>query len=232
MLVALGAVIAVWPYGPQVTKTLDHSFQIGLHQAVADRLRFGSDLAYTYGPLGFLAFPAPFLGPTSSLAFVAMAGVSAATMGVLLVSLRQLFPLWVAAPMVLVLARLLSGLTGYEILELLVLSSGVMLLRRGTLARPAVVAVLLGLAAAIAALGKLNAGVVVTLMGLAIALAAPDVRRYLAIYLGTLVVAGFGLWFVIGQGVFDVWLYIRAAVDIIAATTRRWSRSGRRRHSR
>ena len=215
-LVAVGVVIVVWPFGPHVSITLDHSFQIGLHQAAAEGLRFGSELAYTYGPLGFLAFPAPFLGPTSSLAFLATFAVFSAMMGVLLVSLRRLFPLWVAAPAVLLAARLMTELTGFEVLQLLVFSVGVMLLRRGPLDRPVPVAVFVGLAAAIGGLGKLNAGIVIALMGIAIALATPNVRRYLAVYLGTLAAAGLGLWFVTGQGVADLWLYARSAIDIIA----------------
>lgn len=98
--VVIGTVIAAttWPIGSWTSWSagLDQSFVTAYHLAVQDGIRFGHELAFTYGPLGFLAFPLPYLGWTSILA-LAFAGVVHWTLSTTLLSLaRRAFPFWAA----------------------------------------------------------------------------------------------------------------------------------------
>ena len=43
---------------------VDASWNAGLAMAVEQGLHFGRDVVFTYGPLGFLSTPLPFVGPT------------------------------------------------------------------------------------------------------------------------------------------------------------------------
>ena len=72
VVMSLAINVMTWPslwVSPQ--DGLDGSWQIGLHLAADQGLTFGSDIGFTYGPLGFLVFPLLVTGPTYALAFVA-----------------------------------------------------------------------------------------------------------------------------------------------------------------
>src|SRR5258706_7290444 len=140
LLVAAVALLA-WPFRTLPAASLDLSWEIGLHQAAAAGLRFGHDIVFTYGPLGFLAFPTPFVGPTSALAFVAMLLLVLAAAAVLVHESRRLFPLSVAIVVALVAARALAFILPLEVLQFIAFALGVELLRRGTGGRPDRIAV-------------------------------------------------------------------------------------------
>src|SRR5438046_2326240 len=75
----LGAPLLVWlltfPTFPGAPlQGLDGSYRAGLQLAFARHLQFGSDLVYTFGPLGFLAAPEGYFGRGTLLAIAAYAG--------------------------------------------------------------------------------------------------------------------------------------------------------------
>jgi hypothetical protein len=140
------------------TTGLDPSWRAGLHVAAVEGLDFGRDLVFTYGPLGFLAYPGLFFASTAtaSLAFVLVAQlVLAAT--VLYGASRQFAP-----PLALLLA--------YFALSLPLLPTDSVLLALAlwvyfALERPSaryahVLPPLAGGLAAVALLAKLSSGVV------------------------------------------------------------------------
>ncbi len=75
---AAGLAIAVvtWPVAeasPSIA--IDPSWIVGLQLAARQRLQFGHDIVFTYGPLGFLGFSQPYLGWTSAAAFLFVGAV-------------------------------------------------------------------------------------------------------------------------------------------------------------
>lgn len=112
-LVGLGLVITLlaWPIiAKPIATGLDQSWQIALHLAMWDRLRQGVDIVFTYGPLGFLSVPEPYLGASSLLALLATGAVYLGLVTALLVEARRILPLSLAALVVLMVARLFAGL--------------------------------------------------------------------------------------------------------------------------
>ena len=70
-MVVLAGILTVlaWPIANLPAKaTLDGSWQIALHLAAGLGLRHGVEFVFTYGPLGFLGFPIPYLDLTSTVA--------------------------------------------------------------------------------------------------------------------------------------------------------------------
>ncbi|MEW6225173.1 MAG: hypothetical protein AB1627_11150 [Chloroflexota bacterium] len=216
-LVAMTAVVLAWPVPSHPRHSLDLSWQIGLHQAAQDGLRFGTDILYTYGPLGFLAKPAPFLGSTSTIAFVGVVAVYLSLMVMLLAGARRLMPLWVAVIATFVLARTITYIPPYEALQFVLFAVGVDLLRRDRVANPMRVAVVAGVLVAVAFMGKVNVGVFVAAgAGLVILAISPRPFRGLLAYAASLGAAGLALWLVTGQRLDDLAPYVRASLELIS----------------
>lgn len=220
LALVIGAAITVlaWPIAYRPIQTgLDPSWRQGLHMAAADGLRFGSDLVFTYGPLGFLSLPSPPVGWTSVLALVASASVYLVLVLLVLQSLRRFLPLWAAAAIALVAARAFANLPPYEALQVVVfiLATGLLL---GVNTLPAAVVVVGGgLLAAVAVLGKLNVGVFVAAMVAVtvVSVVRPWPRGLLA-YLVAAAASALGLWLVTGQDLSDVPAFIRYSIEIVS----------------
>ena len=98
-MVVLAGILTIlaWPIANLPAKaTLDGSWQIALHLAAGLGLRHGVDFMFTYGPLGFLGFPVPYLDGTSALALIFSIAIYVALIGTMLVESRRLLPLWAA----------------------------------------------------------------------------------------------------------------------------------------
>ena len=74
-----------------------------------DGLRQGVDIVFTYGPLGFLSVPEPYLGASSLLALLATGAAYLGLVTALLVEARRILPLGLAALVVLVVAQPVRG---------------------------------------------------------------------------------------------------------------------------
>src|SRR5262245_30963777 len=104
--IAVAISVLAWPYplvflpnrGPNYFMWgLDFSWQVALHLAVLDGLRWGHDLVFNYGPLGFLTVPLVISRWTAALGlgYVALVMLSFATTSLL--GFRRLLPLPLAA---------------------------------------------------------------------------------------------------------------------------------------
>ena len=226
-VVTLVVVALSWPFRSLPLFTMDVSWQLGLHQAATQGLRFGQDLVFTYGPLGFLAWPTPFTGATSTLAFIVSAAIYVAMVALLLGAARRMFPLVVAILVVLLFARALGYLAPSETLQVIVFGVGVDLIRRDRVARPALVAAALGALAAAALLGKLNIGVSVTAMTVVVVLAvSPRRLRGFLVFGGAFIATFLVLWLVTGQPVTDLPAYVKGSMEIISGYSDAMARNG------
>src|SRR5207247_2073461 len=121
--VVLAAVLTIlsWPIANDPARPgLDRSWHTALHLAVADGLRQGVDFLFTYGPLGFIGFPNPYVGPTSGVALAVTIAVYFALILTMLIQSRRALPLWAAAVVTLLVARIFVSLPPFEAIQALV----------------------------------------------------------------------------------------------------------------
>jgi hypothetical protein len=215
---ALVVLMASWPvpYKP-ASGSLDESWLIALQLAAERGMRHGVDIIFTYGPLGFLGWPMPHVGITSSLAMVASGAVYLALIATMLVEARRIVPAWVAAIVTLLVARIFVFVPPFEALQILAFLICVELLSDRVRVRSLASAGLIGVVAGIVVLGKLNTGVVVFLMGATtVAFVARPWWRGLAVYVGAASITASTLWLMTGHGVGDVIPYLTGSFEIIA----------------
>ena len=216
-LLAIGIALSVacsWP--TFALKGTDFSWRVALHAAAQAGLSNGSEIAFTYVPLGYLGFPDPFLGWTSALATAATALVLACLAAVLAVSLRRWLPLPLAIAVLLVVMRLSSTVGIVQLLETLVFGLAFLVLRSRRTLPIDLLAVCGGLVGAITLLDKLNAGVasIVIVLVVAAVVGRPWWRTFLAAA-GSTVGGILLLWVVTGQRLVDLPTAMRAAVELI-----------------
>ena len=213
--VAIG--VLTWPEATTAASTaIDPAWIIGLHLAARQRLQFGQDIAFTFGPLGFIGFPQPYLGWTSALALVFVAAVHFALCATMFRFARQAAGGTRAFVLVLGVVFAFPWIAGWpEYGVLIFLASAAAVLRRKE--RPSGIwfAVALGAAVGLAGLGKLNIAIVsLGIAGLTVATTARDWRTSLVAFLISLGTVFVGAWLVMGQAIADLPSYIRAAVEV------------------
>jgi len=216
----LGLVVLtfVWPVLDAPARTgLDPSWQIGLHLAAWADLRYGVDVVFTYGPLGFLGSSQPLVGWTSRAAFLATGAVYLALISVLLIDIRRVLPLWAAAMLVLVIGRTLAVVQPFEAFLALAAILGIDILAGRVPLSADAVAVAYGIAAGFAALGKIDVGVFVGAIGLIVSAAVSRRSwRGVTLYTTVAIVTGLGLWFAAGQRIGDLVAYAAGSLQIIS----------------
>jgi hypothetical protein len=219
-MVVLAGILTIlaWPIANLPAKaTLDGSWQIALHLAAGLGLRHGVDFIFTYGPLGFLGFPVPYLDGTSALALIFSIVVYVALIGTMLVESRRLLPLWAAFLVTLLVARIFVLLPPFEAFQALIFLWCVEALaariRLPTLALAAIGGVLAGAAV----LGKVNVGIfVVAMVGVTIDTIGRPWGRSVAVFVVATVASGLALWLATGQHLTDLGAYARAEYDVIS----------------
>lgn len=196
---------------------LDTSWRIALHLAVEERLSFGSGLVFSYGPLGFLFAPQPFLGTSSLAASYVDAGVHLTLCILLLRCARRAFPLGIALGIAYLAARVSISLEGPETVVVTAFVVGVAMIVRGRSSPvPAWVVVAFGLGAGPAVLGKINTGLVVIGIGLvASAFAHRPWWRSSGVFLASSAGAALLGWLLSGQPVEDVVPFIDHSIDFV-----------------
>lgn len=218
-LVALSVVLLplTWPILTLPRHSIDLAWAVGLHQAAADGLAHGRDIAWTYGPLGFLGRPTPFVGATSAVAFFVTAAIYLAALVALLHAARRHFGLAVAVVVTLLAGRAIAFIEPFETLLIVAFAAAVELLRRDPVRRPDWVAVMAGILSGAAMLGKLNDGVFITALSVVVVAAVARRRLRSLVVLGTAFTATFlVLWMATGQGPADMAGYVRASLDLIS----------------
>lgn len=214
--VALTLAIAVlsWP-SPSIEPIpgLDGSWMIGLQLAFHDGLNYGSDVVFTYGPLGFLrpqvaVYPWPL-----RLSFAWLTLMQLALVGALLWTFRAgLRSWWLAAPCALAVAIIQNE--GPVVIGL-ILAVALIAGRVRDVRAATALSALLGVATGLELLGKLNAGVV--LLGLVLVTAATASlhrARIARTLLLTVPASAASAWLITGQAVGDLPGYVSGALAV------------------
>jgi hypothetical protein len=204
----------IWGLGPPVVFDVD--WVAALAYAAEHRLRFGDEIAFTYGPLGFLATPVGpllFYDSVTTLQWLFSAIVQLLLAGALLIALRRSMPLIlaaIAAAVVLVLVPDHTIALGFVLCAL-------RLTRDADIPRDRLAAAIpfaLGVVSGILLLGKLNQGIEMLVLA-AIALIAVPRRRDSFAFAGALLVTVIGGWLATGQTPADLWSYVRYGAEVI-----------------
>jgi hypothetical protein len=214
---AVVILVLSWPITSAAPGTgLDASWVAALHVAAQRHLHFGSQLAYSFGPLGFIALPQPYFGWTSALAFVFVASLGLLACLAVVHMLRRAFPFWVALPLAYLIARPLSWIAGWDLVAVMAFIACVELLRRyGARNIPTWALVGLGLMAGLALLGKINVGITVALLTGLVALLGTTRRRPAILVFGAaLVVAFLAAWLALGQSLWDIPRYTQYSIEL------------------
>jgi hypothetical protein len=210
--------VLAWPIPYRAaTTSIDESWQIALHMAAARQFQHGVDIVFTYGPLGFLGFPVPFVGPSSAVALLASFAVYLALVATMFIEARRLVPAWAAALLTLIVARTFLLLPPFEALQALVILWSVEAILGRFPFRPSAIAVAAGALTGIAVLGKSNVGIVVAGIGLVTTLAvSPSLRRGVTTYAVTALAVAAGAWLLTGQRLLDVVAFADGMSEIVS----------------
>ncbi len=200
----LGVVLAVltWPF-PNLSPTygLDPSWVAGLYMAGERGLDAGTQIVFSYGPLGFLGLPNFFEIWPGRLAFAWSALVHAAFCIALLWGTRRAFGLVVGLA---VTALAASNPVGDPILIAAAVVGTAALLGEWSARARLRLAVGAGALSGMQLLGSLRAGPTLVAMGIAVLLGLPDRRRTFPAFFGSLILAFMGFWLITGQGLGNI----------------------------
>lgn len=214
--------LLAWPLGTQrIESGLDASWKAALHMAAKEQLAFGRDVAFPYGPLGFLTAPDLYFPSTGLIAIafhIAVAGVlSYAVVRLLTTTVRLWACVVIAATVLMILNPLLLGSTPFLPYTCFLIAAMWSFRRVLDAERPWRVQdiVVPTLLAMVVALMKLDAGIAcLVVIGYAVVVgslqasgATVALRRTLLL-LTTVAVGLPSLWVAIGQplGSLPVWL--------------------------
>jgi hypothetical protein len=210
--------IVSWPVlSLEPPVVLDVDWVAALAYGAEHRLHFGEQIAFTYGPLGFLATPVGpllFYDGVTTLQWLFGAIVQLLLAGVLLIALRRSMPLVLAA----IAAAVVLALAPDRVMALGFVLCTLRLTRDAHIPRDRLAAaspIVLGVVTGVLLLGKLNQGIEVLILA-AIALAAvPRRRDWIAFAAATLATAIVG-WLASGQTPADLWAYVHHGTEVIA----------------
>lgn len=221
--------VLAWPVTSlMAAANLDNSAMIALSLSVSRGLAYGTQVAFTYGPLGFITHPLAVTGGTVLAGVIGAAAIQLAFVGVVLVGLsRQVgWPLAAVAALVAVsVATTASPLAAGGIptpLEspLLDIAFGLVALAlsappRRTARAATGLALAGGALAGLALLVKLNDGVGVTAIVVVGLLGTERPRRTIPLAVLSLAVCGLLAWLALGQPLDSLPDYFRNAVAVV-----------------
>ena len=205
----------VWQMPPFLpVNDFDGSWQAGLHLAAHERLSFGGDIVFPYGPLGFLALPVLYFTSTAALSFAFVSLARLAVSALLLRAALRSFP-W---PVALVLAYVVGALPVWDsdlvLVALLFLAVGA-LERRDWIGADLLLA-LAGPLVAIQLLVKTNVGIVAAAVAV-VAVAALTSNTVLLAWTPLSFAATFALlWPAAGGSFSDVPAWIHSGEAFVA----------------
>jgi hypothetical protein len=208
-LCAIAAVISAlsWPLTTIVpTDTgLDASWQVALHLAADAGLDYGSDIGFTYGPLGFLVVPQLVTGGTGGAAVIVVALLRYLLVLTLLVAARRAFGhILIAVPVAWFVSTMLLEVT--EFAGLLAVLVALMLIQRPIAGRwAAAVPWAMGAAAGTLLLVKLNTGIVaIVVLAVAAWFQPPGRWRSAGAFVASAAAAFLVLWIATGNALGDL----------------------------
>lgn len=215
---AIGLMVGAltWPVAnTSASIGIDPSWIVGLHMAARNRLPFGSEISFTFGPLGYLGFPEPYLGWTSALALVFVGLVHFAMCVAMFYLACQSIGRPKALVLVLGVAFAFPWIAGWPTYGVLIFFASVAaVLRRTQQPSGLYFAVVLGAAVGFGGLGKLNVAIVSAgIAGLAVTTTARDWRASVGVFAVSSIAVFVGLWLVLGQSIGDLPSYARSAFE-------------------
>jgi hypothetical protein len=196
----LGAAVALltWSFfGLSPSAGIDPSWVEGLYMATERGLNFGTQIVFSFGPLGFLDFPGAFAIGLGRLAFAWSALVHLSFCIALLWASRRAFGLLVGLAITLFAASMPSS---DPILITAAVVGAAALLDEWSPRLRLAFAFGAGAIAGMQLLGSLRAGPVLVVIGLAVLLGLPERRRTLPAFAASLLGSFFFFWFAAGQG--------------------------------
>ena len=209
----------VWPVpGVHPTAGLDSSWRIALHLAATHRLHFGHDVVFTYGPLGFLVEPLTVEATTGALSIAFSLALWLALTAAVLSAARRAF----ATPVALAVAYLALCLPVQvgDILVVLAFFITVRTLEREQVPRSPLLVVGGGVYAGLAALVKLNNGVVVlVLLALAAWRLRPGRLASEALLLGSFGASAVAFWLFTGNPLGGLPGWVEATAHVFGGYT-------------
>jgi hypothetical protein len=212
----LFVLVVTWPVTTLAPATgLDPSWQAALHLAAHERISFGDDLIFTYGPLGFLNFPQLYYPFTAGLAMVYLIGVRLAIAVSLVWAARRSMPLPVAFAFAFLTAGILSFTEDAVVVPVFIWCVAALLGSDEDLAARAL-PVAGGIVAGVEILGKLNVGVTVLALLAITILALPNYKRRLLIFAATFVPTTLVGWLAAGGSLSQLWPFLLNAGSIIS----------------
>ncbi len=221
---AFGAVVAIltWDY-IQIAPTigLDASWMLGINLAASAGLDHGTQIAFTFGPLGFLEQPMVIDGLLSTLAAVYLFGLRALLAASLLWAARRSFSWPAAAAIAFVVAMTIPRTVGAVALALTLLWCLLALQPDAPSWTARALAYGGGALAAIEALVKLNTGLTVLIAVTIAVLGLPGDRlRNLGRFAATAAATFLVSWFAAGQGVGNIDDYVRTSFEFVSGYQR------------
>ena len=213
-VVALGIGMSAWPVGTLIPIAgPDPSWVVGLSLIFHYGYNYGSDVVFTYGPLGFLHYPIAVYRWPLRFAWLFMAASQVALAATFLWSTKHAFRTWwLAVPFAFVLTTIVAG----EATLVVGFTAAIALIggRPATPRQVTLVGAGLGVLAGIEGLSKINIGVGLVLLAVVAAVASPDRRRTaIALAAGCLGTALFA-WIVTGQSLTAIPSYIGGSIAV------------------
>lgn len=195
---------------------LDPSWQAGLHLSARQELDWGSDLGFTYGPLGYLSIAQLFYDAQGVAALAWSEGVRALALGLLFVRARRTLggvAAFVAVALIGVPLQTPEVVVGATVAFVVAVRDTRHPQVRTLLAAMAVLA---GLAVMV----KISEGVAIGALAALAALVGPGTRRErvrdLGLLAGVFGLAFLLLWILTGQALGDLPVYVSTTGDVVS----------------
>jgi hypothetical protein len=202
--------VTTWPVVTLAPATgLDPSWQAALHMAAHERIGFGDELVFTYGPLGFLNFPLLYYSITGALAGLYVVALWLAVSLSLVWAARRAMSLPIAFGFALLAAGALPLAGDAVVVPVFIWCVAILLDENERFASKAtVLPVGAGVVAGTELLAKLNVGLTVLALFVITLAALPTYKRALLIFTPSFVVTALVAWLVLGGSFSQIWPYV------------------------
>jgi hypothetical protein len=206
--------LLTWPFfGLAPSAGIDPSWVEGLYMATERGLDFGTQVVFSFGPLGFLATPGAFEIDLGRLAFLWSALVHLSFCIAVLWASRRAFGLLVGLALTLFAASMPSS--DPVLIAAAVVCAAALLDEWSPRLRLAF-ALGAGTLSGMQLLGSLRAGPVLVVMAVAVLLGLPERRRLLPAFAASLLASFLAFWFATGQGLGNIDDYALNTANVLS----------------
>jgi hypothetical protein len=212
----LGALIAAitWPFKSIAPSAgLDPSWIAGLYMAAERGMHAGTEIVFTYGPLGFLGLPDLYNVWLGRFAFIWSALVQVVFCIGLLWASRRAFGL--AAGLAIAVCATMTPIADPLAIAAVVVGAAALLGEEWSPRARLALAAGIGALAGMQLLGSLRTGPALAAVGVAVLLGLPDRRRTFPAFIGSLVLSFAVFWFATGQGIGNLDEYAVNTVNVV-----------------